>query len=296
MFGEALQKKLAEAMEQQVINSLFGNINPGMAVPGPGRGMQQQQPPRNKTCFDCGNPGHYKNDPSCPIVLERQQKSVAYDKLMQQQQLHPAMYPNLHQVQQVQATPLPPPPPVPPQPPPPQPELEKKLDTVINQVQQLTNAFAADRLTLRRAEQSQAAFEGTTAIALKEVTVKLAEVTSELQRLKMVQVHHAQSLSKIENRLGTSWEAVLRDLEAKQKKGRRAPASAPPARRAKTSRDSVETVDVSAGGTDEEDDADSADRILHDLGEGDEGEGEETPATGASRRAPSSRRPSQRSR
>ena len=47
--------------------------------------------------------------------------------------------------------------------------MEKKLDTVINQVQQLTNAFAADRLMLCRAEQSQAAFEGTTAIALKEV-------------------------------------------------------------------------------------------------------------------------------
>ena len=87
----------------------------------------------------------------------------------------------------------------------------------------------------------------------------------------MVQVHHAQSLSKIENRLGTSCEAVLRDLEGEKPKSRRAPASAPPARRTKTPRDSVETVDVSTGNTDEEDEADDADRLLRDLSEGDEG-------------------------
>ena len=37
MFSEAIQKKKAEALEQQMMNTLFGNMNPGMGL---GRGMQ----------------------------------------------------------------------------------------------------------------------------------------------------------------------------------------------------------------------------------------------------------------
>ena len=227
MFSENIQKKITEALEQQMMNNIFGNMNPGT---GSGRGMQQQQqqPPRTKTCYECGNPGHYKNDPNCPKVIEQQQKATAFDKLMQQQQATALdkMYPYFQQVQ----APQPPPPPAPPPPVPPPPEMDKKLDTVINQVQQLANALASDRVILRRAEQSQAAFEGTTAIALKEVTKHLAEVTSELKHYKMVQVAHAQTLGKIENTLGTSWEAAIRSQAAAKPAGRRAPASAPPGR------------------------------------------------------------------
>ena len=281
MFSEGIQKKIAEALEQQMMNTLFGNMNPGT---GSGRGMQQQQqqqqqPPRTKTCYECGNPGHYKNDPNCPKVIEQQQKASAFDKLMQQQQQATAldkMYPYFQQVQ----APQPPPPPAPPPPVPPPPEMDKKLDTVIDQVQQLANALASDRAVLRRAEQSQAAFEGTTAIALKEVAKHLAEVTSELKHYKMVQVTHAQTLGKIENTLGTSWEAAIRSQAAAKPSARRAPASAPPARRAKSARPSVDAVSV--GNTDDEADAEGADQLLDDL-EDEEGR-KETPATGGGRR------------
>ena len=149
-------------------------------------------------------------------------------------------------------------------------------------MQQLANALASDRLTLRRTEQSQAAFEGTTATALKEVTKQLAEVTSELKHYKLVQVAHAQTLGKIENKLGTSWEAVIRGQAAAKPTSRRAraPASAPPARRARSSRPSVETVSVD-GDTDDEVDAEGADQLARDLEDGEDGE--DTPATGASR-------------
>ena len=147
-------------------------------------------------------------------------------------------------------------------------------------MQQLANALASDRLTLRRAEQSQAAFEGTTATALKEVTKQLAEVTSKLKHYKLVQVAHAQTLGKIENKLGTSWEAVIRGQAAAKPTSRRAPASAPPARRARSSRPSVETVSVD-GDTDDEADAEGADQLARDLEDGEDGE--DTPATGASR-------------
>ena len=92
MFNETIQKKIAEALEQQMMNTLLGNMNPGM---GSGRGMQQQQPPRTKTCYECGNPGHYKNDPNCPKVIEQQQKASAFDKLMQdvQRNLEPKYAP-----------------------------------------------------------------------------------------------------------------------------------------------------------------------------------------------------------
>ena len=155
-------------------------------------------------------------------------------------------------------------------------------------MQQLANALASDRLTLRRAEQSQAAFEGTTATALKEVTKQLAEVTSKLKHYKLVQVAHAQTLGKIENKLGTSWEAVIRGQAAAKPTSRRAPASAPPARRARSSRPSVETVSVDG---DTDDDAEAADELGRQLGEEDGEDGEETPATGSSgrRRAPSRR-------
>ena len=293
MFNEAIQKKIAEALEQQMMNTLLGNMNPGT---GSGRSMQQQQPPRTKTCYECGNPGHYKNDPNCPKVIEQQQKASAFDRLMQHQLPQQAtaldkLYPQFHQVQQVQA-PQPPPPPAPPPPAPPPPEIDKKLDTVLSQVQQLANALASDRVILRRAEQSQAAFEGTTAIALKEVTKQLAEVTSELKHYKMVQVNHAQTLGKIENTLGTSWEAAIRSQAAAKPSGRRAPASAPPARRAKSARPSVDPVSV--GNTDDEDDeadAEAADELTRQLGEDDGEDREETPDTGAAgrRRVPSRR-------
>ena len=292
MFNEAIQKKIAEALEQQVMNTLLGNMNPGT---GSGRGMQQQQPPRTKTCYECGNPGHYKNDPNCPKVIEQQQKATAFDRLMQHQLPQQAtaldkLYPQFHQVQQVQA-PQPLPPPAPPPPAPPPPEMDKKLDTVLSQVQQLANALASDRVILRRAEQSQAAFEGTTAIALKEVTKHLAEVTSELKHYKMVQVAHAQTLGKIENTLGTSWEAAIRSQAAAKPAGRRAPASAPPARRAKSARPSVDAVSVD-GDTDDEEDAEAADELANQLNGEDDGEDrEETPSTGAAgrRRVPSRR-------
>ena len=289
MFNEAIQKKIAEHLEQQMMNTLFGNMNPGT---GSGRSMQQQPPPRTKTCYECGNPGHYKNDPSCPKVIEQQQKASAFDRLMQHQLPQQAtaldkLYPQFSAA--VQA-PQPPPPPAPPPPAPPPPEMDKKLDTVLSQVQQLANALASDRVILRRAEQSQAAFEGTTAIALKEVTKQLAEVTSELKHYKLVQVSHAQTLGKIENTLGISWEAAIRSQAAAAKPtGRRAPASAPPGRRAKSARPSVDAVSVD-GNTDDEADAEGADELASQLTDNGE-DGEETPATGGSgrRRVPSRR-------
>ena len=290
MFNEAIQKKIAEHLEQQMMNTLLGNMNPGT---GSGRGMQQQQPPRTKTCYECGNPGHYKNDPNCPKVIEQQQKATAFDRLMQHQLPQQAtaldkLYPQFHQAQQVQA-PQPPPPPAPPPPAPPPPEMDKKLDTVLSQVQQLANALASDRVILRRAEQSQAAFEGTTAIALKEVTKQLSEVTSELKHYKMVQVSHAHTLGQIQNTLGISWEAAIRSQAVAKPTSRRAPASAPPARRAKSAAPTVEAVSVD-GDTDDEADAEAADELTRQLREGEGEDGEETPATGAARRRVPSRR------
>ena len=93
--------------------------------------------------------------------------------------------------------------------------------------------------------------QGTTAIALKEVTKQLAEVTSELKHYKTIQVTHAHTLGKIQNTLGTSWEAAIRSQATAKPTGRRAPASAPPARRAKSSAPSVDTVSVD-GDTDDE--------------------------------------------
>ena len=108
----------------------------------------------------------------------------------------------------------------------------------------------------------------------------------------MIQVTHAHTLGKIQNTLGTSWEAAIRSQATAKPTGRRAPASAPPARRAKSSAPSVDTVSVD-GDTDDEadDDAEAADELNRQLGQDDGEDREETPATGAAgrRRVPSRR-------
>ena len=288
MFGEAMQKKLAEVMEQQMINSLLGTINQGTTAPATGRGAPQ----RSKICYGCGKEGHYKNDPMCPIVQENTHKVAMFEQFMGQQQrqmMAPAFHQAPYSVAPMQVpAPMPPPPP-PPAPPAPLADVDKKIDAVLQQVQQLATAIAADRVTLRRAEQNQAAFEGTTAIALKETTAKVAEVVKELKMFRTVQVSHAQVLHDVKLKIGMpTWAGVLgkRPAARTSAAGRRAPASAPPARRGKGA-GSSSSITVTDEDEDEDEDALAADTLLDDLEvepveEVEEGE-EATPATAGGR-------------